>query len=155
MSSNRENWIVLPIILGLILEIVLRVSLQDSIPPEELLRLDLRGKMSLFVMSFLIFYAITPRSLRLLSFMGMLLGASLLSVVALPSLSYLVPIGISNFILDLTFTSLLNFNLMYRCLEVFIIFSWISGIKQNVISLCNSFNYYVGTHSNSRKGTTR
>lgn len=128
-NGTRENFIAIPIFIGLVIEFIIKCFLVGDETYKDTFPIDTQLKMALFVFSFYVFYAIVPKSKRLLIFMGAIIFSCTLNILFLYEPVYAVWY---EELIYVTFNSMFNFNLIYRSIEVFIIFSWISGIKQNV-----------------------
>lgn len=149
-NAKRENLIIIPVLIGFIIEFL--CGWLDSIGHlySTLLTVDTQFKMGVFVLSFFLYYAVVPKSKRLLAFMLMLFLSCTINVMFLFNQS----LDVYNLLIYINFDSLFNFNLIYRCIEVFIVTYWLTGIKQNVNSILNIVSDNVNSISNSDKGRT-
>lgn len=147
---NRENLIFLPVFLGLIIEVILRCVVSNYVDSNTLLSLDIRAKVVLFIGTFLVFYNFPPKSKRLLAFMVVTLMSCIISTSLLNTFSFVIFGDIREAIKAITFYSPISFNDVYRSVEVFIIYSWIAGARENVKSFLNSNTNIDGSTNRDR-----
>jgi len=136
-SANRENLIVLPVLIGFAIEFFIKYFYVGSVSFTETYALDTKLKILLFVFSFYVFYAVVPKSKRLLAFMSILLVSCIFNMLFMYNSTYVL---FYNELVYMRFNSTISFSLIYRSIEVFIIFAWIGGIKNNVNYVVNRFN---------------
>ena len=151
-NARRENLIFIPVLFGFIVEFFLKFVFNDSLSNDELLFVDIQMKVIAFVMSFYIFYVVIPKSKRLLLFMAALFFACLISSIYTSTINTYIQQSTIDYLEYITFDSMFNFNLIYKCIEIFITTYWLTGIKQNVGIIINFNSNHGGSVGGSGKG---
>lgn len=129
IRAKRENLIALPVMAGLLWEWVLWTWVTGAESWQNEYLIDTRGKLAIFIMAFLLFWTVVPRSKRLVAFMLVLLGSCALNVLFLWPPTYHM---YYDQLAAIRFSEVMGFSKIYRAVEAFVLFAWLGGIKDNV-----------------------